>query len=59
MTEQTKRTRGKGVKPTLVHVNLRVPAWVVEYYKQQPNYTGAMRDVLTQHVIGKQTPTTT
>lgn len=58
MSEQ-KRTRGKGVKPALVHVNLRVPAWVVEHYKQQPNYTGAMRDVLVQHVIDKQTPTPT
>lgn len=44
-----KRTRGKGVKPRLVHVNVRIPAWVLEHYKQKPSYTAAIREVLTMH----------
>lgn len=56
MEEQvTKRRRGKGVKPALVHVNVRLPSWVVEFYKEQPNYTKAMRDVLTIHAQDGQT----
>jgi hypothetical protein len=52
--EVKKRTRGKGTKPALVHVNLRLPLWVVEYYKEKPNYTGAMREVLTIHARDNQ-----
>ena len=50
MEEQvTRRHRGKGTKPALVHINLRLPDWVVEFYREQPNYTRAMREVLTIH----------
>lgn len=50
MEEQAKkRTRGKGTKPALLHVNLRLPSWVVDYFKEQPNYTSAMREVLIMH----------
>lgn len=44
-----KRGRGKGLKPALAHINIRVPVWVLDYYRQQPNYTKAMREVLTMH----------
>lgn len=48
MEEQvTKRTRGKGVKPALVHANIRLPLWVLDFYKEKPNYTKLMREVLT------------
>jgi len=54
MEEQQRRARGKGTKPALVHVNLRLPEWVVEFYREQPNYTGTMREVLTIHAQEKQ-----
>lgn len=50
--EQPKRkARGPGKKPSIamVHINLRLPADVVEYYKQRyPSYTTGMRDVLAE-----------
>jgi hypothetical protein len=52
--QQRRRHRGKGTKPALVHVNLRLPEWVVEFYREQPNYTGTMREVLTIHAQEKQ-----
>jgi len=52
MDEQTvkPRARGKGKRPALAHVNLRLPADVLEYYQRHPNYTGKMREVLTDYV---------
>jgi hypothetical protein len=34
----------------MVHVNVRLPQHVVDYFKQFPNYTKAIRDALEQHV---------
>lgn len=34
----------------MVHVNVRLPGYVLDYYKQFPSYTKAIRDVLEQHV---------
>jgi len=34
----------------LIHVNVRLPQYVIDYFKQHPNYTRAIRDVLKQHV---------
>lgn len=48
--QQTRRRRGKSTKPSLVHVNVRLPVHVVEFYKQYPNYTAKMRSVLTEYV---------
>ncbi len=59
MEEAKRRARGKGTKPALVHVNLRLPSWVVDYFKEQPNYTSAMREVLTIHAQEKQIKTDT
>ena len=54
--EQPKRkARGPGKKPSIAmtHINLRLPADVVEYYKQRyPSYTTGMRDVLTEWAKG-------
>lgn len=49
MEQENRRTRGKGVKPSLVHVNVRVAPWVLEFYRKHPSYTIAMREVLTTH----------
>ena len=51
MTEdkQARRGRGKGVRPAMAHVNLRLPQEVVDYYKEWPNYTKMMRTVLTNY----------
>jgi len=54
MTEQPQRKgRGKGVKPALAHVNLRIPNEVLEYFKKYPSYTKEMRRVLTEYVSNK------
>lgn len=57
MSENQKRTRGKGVKPSLVHANVRIPAWVLEFYKEYPSYTGMMRKVLTDYAAQHKEPT--
>jgi len=48
-TETTKRVRGSGKNPALAHVNLRLPVWVLEFYKKHPSYTGKMREVLAEY----------
>lgn len=45
----TKRRRGKGKTPALIHVNVRLPAEVLDFYKRYPSYTGKMREVLIEH----------
>jgi hypothetical protein len=35
-------------KEPLVHVNMRLPREVVDFYKQEPNYTKAMREALAR-----------
>ena len=43
-----RRVRGKGKKPAMAHVNLRIPHEVLAYYKHFPNYTQKMRDTLAK-----------
>lgn len=54
MTTRTKRKgRGLGKVPALLHVNLRMPEETLSFYKKQyPEYTAAMRDVLTRFARG-------
>ena len=47
--EQTKRGRGKGSKPAMPLVNLRLTEEVIAFYKQWPNYSKMMRTVLTNY----------
>lgn len=54
MEQEKKRGRGKGVKPALVHINVRLPPSVADFYRQKPNYTIFIRDVLTQYVTDNQ-----
>ena len=35
-------------KKPKVHINLRVPAETLEFFKQFPNYTTKMREVLVE-----------
>ena len=50
-----KRTRGKGIKPAMLHINMRLPQEVVDHFKTFPNYTQEMRKVLAEHVTKIQT----
>lgn len=50
MEEAKVKRRGKGKTPALVHVNVRLPQEVLNFYKQNyPSYTGGMREVLCLH----------
>ena len=44
-----KKVRGKGKHFAKVHVNVRLSQEVLEFYKTFPNYTGKMREVLTNY----------
>lgn len=46
-----RKGRGKGKNPAMSHVNLRVPNWVLDFYKQQPNYSKSMRSVLMMYAL--------
>ena len=50
--DEKKRVRGKGKDEALTHVNIRVPPAVVGFYKQSPNYTKRMREILTDFAYG-------
>ena len=49
MTDE-KRRRGKQKEPTLTLVSLRLPQYVVDHFKADPNYTQEIRRVLTEYV---------
>jgi uncharacterized protein (DUF4415 family) len=52
--ETSKRLRGKGKRPAKVHINVRIPADVLEFYKNEsPEYTVLIRQVLTDYAAGK------
>ena len=53
IAEGTNKGRGKQKEPTLVHVNVRLPEYVVAHFKTHENYTSVMRTVLTQYVDNK------
>jgi hypothetical protein len=46
-----RKGRGKGVKPAFVHVNIRIPVEVLEFFKMYPSYTAEMRRVLTYYAL--------
>ena len=53
LTANRIRRRGKQKEPTLVHVNVRLPQYVVDHFKADPNYTQEIRRVLTEYVDNK------
>jgi hypothetical protein len=50
MSSDTKQRRGKGTKPAMLHINVRLPEHVVDYFKLHTSYTAEMRRVLEEHV---------
>ena len=50
MPNQTKRVRGKGVKPTRVYVSLRVDQEVYEFFNTYPNRSEKIREVLANFI---------
>ena len=42
--------RGKGKVLARAHINLRVSEETLAYFKQHPNYTAVMRNVLEEYV---------
>lgn len=49
--KKAKKARGKGVKPAMVHVTLRVPKEVVAFFTVAgAPPTKLMRDALVEHV---------
>ena len=50
LTANRIRRRGKQKEPTLVHINVRLPQYVVDHFKSHSNYTQEIRRVLTEHV---------
>ena len=48
--EKKRRGRGPGKKPTFVHMSLRLPKEVVEYFETFPNKQAKIREVLTNYV---------
>jgi len=50
LTANRIRRRGKQKEPTLTLVSLRLPQYVVDHFKADPNYTQEIRRVLTEYV---------
>ena len=53
LTANRIRRRGKQKEPTLTLVSLRLPQYVVDHFKTDPNYTQEIRRVLTEYVDNK------
>ena len=43
MNSETRKPRGKGIKPAMVHINVRLPEHVVDYFKLYTSYTQASK----------------
>lgn len=53
MDETTKRKRGgrgKGKRPAMEHITIRVPADVMEFYRKFPRFSDKMREALAAYV---------
>lgn len=51
MTEQIKKKgRGKGKKPTLVGISIRVDKYVLDFFNQFPNRNNVMREALQLYI---------
>jgi uncharacterized protein (DUF4415 family) len=50
MPNQTKRVRGKGVKPTRVYVSLRIDKEMYEFFNAYPNRSEKIREVLASFI---------
>lgn len=50
MPNQTKRVRGKGTKPTMVYISLRVDKEVYEFFNAYSNRSEKIREVLANFI---------
>lgn len=50
MPNQTKRVRGKGNKPTMVYISLRVDQEVYEFFNAYLNRSEAIREALASFI---------
>lgn len=50
MNETLKRGRGKGVKPAMVYVPVRISKEVSEFFSAYPNKSAKIREVLESYV---------
>jgi hypothetical protein len=50
MLNQTKRVRGRGVKPTRVYVSLRIDKEMYEFFNAYPNRSEKIREVLASFI---------
>jgi phosphatidate phosphatase APP1 len=50
LNSTSRRYRGKGTKSAMLHVNVRLPQYVVDHFKEYPGYTREIRRVLETHV---------
>lgn len=48
-SRDTRTGRGKGKRAAMVHVNVRMPASTLEFYKKYPSYTAKIREVLVKY----------
>lgn len=52
MTDEVKQKgRGKGTKPTMVYVSLRLEKEVFEFFNIYPNRSAKIREVLINYII--------
>jgi len=50
MNDVIKKVRGKGVKPTMVYVSLRIDKEVYEFLNTYPNRSAKIREVLANFI---------
>lgn len=50
MNETVKRGRGKGVKPAMVYLPVRISKEVSEFFSAYPNKSAKIREVLESYV---------
>ena len=50
MTEPIKKGRGKGVKPAMVYLPIRISQEVAEFFNAYPNKSAKIREVLANYV---------
>jgi len=50
MNELTKKGRGKGTKPAMVYLPVRINQEIAEFFNKYPNKSAKIRDVLASYV---------
>lgn len=50
MNELTKKGRGKGTKPAMVYLPVRINQEIAEFFNKYPNKSAKIREVLASYV---------